>query len=70
MTDQADRHAARMAKKKAVIDAARAAMDESTESYNGRGDVSIASELAAALSLRLDEYDRAIERAHGIGGEA
>ena len=55
---------------KAVIDAARAAMDESTESYNGRGDVSIASELAAALSLRLDEYDRAIERAHGIGGEA
>ena len=55
---------------KAVIDAARAAMDESTESYNGRGDISIASELAASLSLCLDEYDLAIERAHGIGQEA
>ena len=51
---------------KAAIDAARAAMDESTESYSGRGDISIPSELAAALSLRLDEYDRTIEAAHGI----
>lgn len=54
---------------KAAIDAARAAMDESTESYSGRGDISIPSELAAALSLRLDEYDRTIEAAHGIGSK-
>jgi hypothetical protein len=46
---------------KAVIDAARAAMDESTEAYDSEGSIKIASQLAASLSLCLDEYDRAIE---------
>ena len=47
----------------AVVDAARAAMDESTESFTDRMDITIPAHLASALSLRLDEYDRA----HGIG---
>jgi type V secretory pathway adhesin AidA len=51
---------------KAVINAARAAMDESTEAYDSEGSIKIASQLAASLSLCLDEYDRAIEAAHGI----
>jgi hypothetical protein len=51
---------------KAVIDAARAAMDASTEANDGEGSITISSELAASLSLCLDEYDRAIEAAHGI----
>jgi hypothetical protein len=51
---------------KAVIDAARAAMDESTEAYDSEGSIKIASQIAASLSLCLDEYDRAIEAAHGI----
>ena len=42
----------------AVIDAARAAMDESFEAGNEQMDISIPAHLAAALSLRLDEYDR------------
>lgn len=41
----------------AVIDAARAAMDESFEAGNEQMDISIPAHLAAALSLRLDEYD-------------
>jgi hypothetical protein len=52
---------------KAVINAARAAMDASTEADDGEGSITISSELAASLSLCLDEYDRAIEAAHGIG---
>jgi hypothetical protein len=55
---------------KAVIDAARAAMDESVEAYDSEGSIKIASHLAASLSICLDEYDRATEAAHGIGGEA
>ncbi len=42
----------------AVIDAARAAMDESFEAGNEQMDISIPAHLAAALSLCLDEYDR------------
>ena len=49
---------------KSVIDAARVAMDESTEAYDGRGSIKIDSSIAASLSLCLDEYDRA---ANGIG---
>lgn len=52
----------------AVIDAARAAMDESFEAGNEQMDISIPAHLAAALSLRLDEYDRAAlaeQPAHG-----
>lgn len=41
-----------------VIDAARAAMDESFEAGNEQMDISIPAHLAAALSLCLDEYDR------------
>lgn len=41
-----------------VIDAARAAMDESYEGGNA-GDIAVPSNLAAALSLALDEYDAA-----------
>ena len=55
---------------RAVIDAARAAMDASTEADDGEGGIKIASHIAASLSLCLDEYDRAIGRAHGIKGEA
>lgn len=47
----------------AVVDAARAAMDESVEAFTDRMDIIIPAHLASALSLRLDEYDRA----HGIG---
>lgn len=43
----------------AVINAARAAMDESTEAYDGAMSIKIPSHLAASLSLCLDEYDRA-----------
>ena len=45
-----------------VINAARAAMDESTEAYDADMSIKIPSHLAASLSLCLDEYDRA----HGI----
>lgn len=45
----------------AVINAARAAMDASTEAQDGEGGIKIASDLAASLSLCLDEYDSAIE---------
>lgn len=55
---------------KAVIDAARAAMDDSVEAYDSEGSIKISSDLAASLSLCLDEYDRAIEAAHGIKGDA
>lgn len=48
----------------AVINAARAAMDASTEAQDGKGGIKIASDLAASLSLCLDEYDQAI-RARG-----
>ena len=48
---------------KAVIDAARAAMDDSVEAYDGFGGIKISSHLAASLSLCLDEYDRTIEAA-------
>ena len=51
----------------AVINAARIAMDESCEAFNEAMDISIPAHLAAALSLRLDEYDDAIQRAHKIG---
>jgi hypothetical protein len=54
----------------AVINAARAAMDASTEAQDGEGGIKIASDLAASLSLCLDEYDRAIGAAHGIKGGA
>jgi hypothetical protein len=54
---------------KSVIDAARAAMDNSVEAYDSEGSIKISSHLAASLSLCLDEYDRAIEAAHGITGE-
>ena len=50
----------------AVVDAARAAMDESEEANDGEGGIKITSERAASLSLRLDEYDRAIKAAHNI----
>ena len=50
----------------AVIGAARLAMDASFEAGNDAMDITIPSHLAAALSLRLDEYDRA----HGITGDA
>lgn len=53
---------------KAVIDAARTAMDDSVEAYDSEGSIKISSHLAASLSLCLDEYDRAIEAAHGITG--
>lgn len=46
----------------AVVNAAREAMDESFEAGNDAQDITIPSHLAAALSLRLDEHDRA----HGI----
>ncbi len=52
---------------KAVIDAARAAMDDSVEAYDSAGSIKISSHLAASLSLCLDEYDRTIKAAHGIG---
>jgi hypothetical protein len=57
---------------KAVIDAARTAMNQSSEANDGEGSISIPSDLAASLSLCLDEYDRVIEAQHGItkGGEA
>lgn len=48
---------------KAVVDAARAAMDESVEACNEQMDIAIPAHLAATLSLCLDEHDRA----HGIG---
>ncbi len=51
----------------AVINAARAAMDASTEAHDGEGGIKIASDLAASLSLCLDEYDRAIEAATWVG---
>ena len=51
---------------KAVIDAARVAMNQSFEANDGEGSIMLSSEAAASLSLRLDEYDRAIEAAHGI----
>lgn len=55
---------------KAVIDTARAAMDDSVEAYDSEGSIKISSHLAASLSLCLDEYDRAIEAAHGIRAAA
>jgi hypothetical protein len=45
----------------AVIDASRIAMNESFEANDGEGSVSIPSDLAASLSLCLDEYDQAAE---------
>ncbi len=54
-------------KAKAVIDAARAAMDDSVEAYDSEGSIKISSHLAASLSLCLDEYDRAIEAANAKG---
>lgn len=53
---------------KAVIDAARTAMDDSVEAYDSEGSIKISSHIAASLSLRLDEYDRAIKAAPGITG--
>lgn len=52
---------------KNVINAARAAMDESAEANDGEGSILISSELAASLSLCLDEYDRSIEAANSKG---
>jgi hypothetical protein len=48
---------------KAVIDAARAAMDDSAEAYDSEGSIKISPHLAASLSLCLDKYDKAIEQA-------
>jgi hypothetical protein len=55
-----------------VIDAARVAMNQSFEANDGEGSISIPSDLAASLSLCLDEHDRVIEGQQGItkGGEA
>ena len=50
----------------AVIDAARAAMNGSVEANDSEDSLKLSSHLAASLSLCLDEYDRAIEAAHGI----
>lgn len=50
----------------AVINAAREALDASFEAGNDEIDISIPAHLAAALSMRLDEYDAD----HGIKGEA
>jgi len=49
----------------AVIAAAKAAMDASFETKNRELDISIPAHLAAALSLRLDEF----EAAHNIGAK-
>ena len=46
-------------KLKAVLDAARIAMDESTESDDEECSIKIPSHLAASLSLCLDDYDKA-----------
>lgn len=43
----------------AVVNAARTAMDESFEVGNEHLDIGVPAHLATALSLRLDEYDRA-----------
>ena len=50
---------------KAVIAAAKVAMDASFETNNRELDISIPAHLAAALSLRLDEF----EAAHNIGAK-
>lgn len=51
---------------KAVVDAARAALNESFEDGTDDRDIVLPAHLAAALSLRLDEHDRGFVAHHPV----